>query len=123
MSLSLLIVSFQIISAFAIIILVLLQDGKGSDIGAFSGSASSLSVFGASGSANFLSRATKYFAIIFFLSTVSISYMNNKTFVKSSASSVMYSDGHEIDTSVPNFDHVDNNVDKEFVEKKLDKKQ
>ncbi|AFZ82551.1 hypothetical protein CKCE_0111 [Candidatus Kinetoplastibacterium crithidii (ex Angomonas deanei ATCC 30255)] len=104
--------------------LVLLQNGKGSDIGALSGSASSLSVFGASGSANFLSKSTKYFAIIFFLSTAGISYLNNKTFIRSSASSIMYSDNHsKMDVSIPNFEHVDSSTDKEFVEKKLDKKQ
>ncbi|MBW0454549.1 MAG: preprotein translocase subunit SecG [Candidatus Kinetoplastibacterium crithidii] len=123
MSLFLLIVSLQIISACAIIVLVLLQNGKGSDIGALSGSASSLSVFGASGSANFLSKSTRYFAIVFFLTTVSISYLNNKAFIRSSESSVMYTDDNKIDASVPSFDHVNSSKDKEFVEKKLDKKQ
>ena len=48
----------QIIAAVAVIILVLLQHGKGADLGAAFGSGASGSLFGASGSANFLSRST-----------------------------------------------------------------
>ncbi|MDP3189632.1 preprotein translocase subunit SecG, partial [Limnobacter sp.] len=56
-------VVMQIISAIAVIVLVLLQHGKGADMGAAFGSGSSGSLFGATGSANFLSRATGFCAI------------------------------------------------------------
>ena len=57
----------QIIAAIAVIILVLLQHGKGADLGAAFGS-----LFGATGSANFLSRSTAVAATIFFLATIAI---------------------------------------------------
>ena len=62
----------QIIAAVAVIILVLLQHGKGADLGAAFGSGSSGSLFGASGSANFLSRSTAVAATIFFCATIAI---------------------------------------------------
>ena len=62
----------QIISAVAVIVLVLLQHGKGVDLGAAFGSGASGSVFGASGSANFLSRSTAVAATIFFCATLAI---------------------------------------------------
>ncbi|QDQ27647.1 preprotein translocase subunit SecG [Chitinimonas arctica] len=61
---------FNVLSALAIIVLVLLQHGKGADMGAAFGSGSSGSLFGATGSANFMSRATAVCAIIFFLSLI-----------------------------------------------------
>jgi len=60
----------NVLSAFSVIILVLLQHGKGADMGAAFGSGSSGSLFGASGSANFLSRTTGVLAAIFFVSTL-----------------------------------------------------
>ena len=62
----------QIISAIAVIILVLLQHGKGADLGAAFGSGASGSIFGASGSANFLSRSTAVAATLFFLATIAL---------------------------------------------------
>ena len=62
----------QIIAAIAVIILVLLQHGKGADLGAAFGSGASGSLFGATGSANFLSRSTAVAATIFFLATIAI---------------------------------------------------
>ena len=63
----------QIVSALTIIILVLLQHGKGADAGATFGSGGgSGSLFGAAGSANFLSRTTAIFATIFFISTFAL---------------------------------------------------
>lgn len=63
----------EIISAVAVIILVLLQHGKGADAGATFGSGGgSGSLFGASGSSNFLSRTTAVFATIFFISTFAL---------------------------------------------------
>ena len=64
----------QVICAGAIIILVLLQHGKGADMGAAFGGGASGSLFGASGSANFLSRTTAVIAAIFFIATIGLAY-------------------------------------------------
>lgn len=68
----------QIISAISIIILVLLQHGKGADA-TFGASASSASLFGASGAANFLSRTTAIAATIFFITTFSLVLLSNSS--------------------------------------------
>src|SRR5690606_21013172 len=65
----------QVISSLSIIVLVLLQQGKGADMGSSFGGGSAGSVFGAAGAANFLSRMTKWAAIIFFVSTGGLAYM------------------------------------------------
>ena len=65
----------HVIIATAIIALVLLQHGKGADMGASFGSGSSGSLFGASGSANFLSRSTAILATIFFASSLVLTYV------------------------------------------------
>jgi preprotein translocase subunit SecG len=57
--------------------LVLLQHGKGADMGAAFGSGSSGSLFGASGSANFLSRTTAALAAVFFLSSLGLTYLGS----------------------------------------------
>lgn len=67
-------VVMQIVSAIAVIVLVLLQHGKGADMGAAFGSGSSGSLFGATGSANFLSRATGFCATIFLLCTLGLAF-------------------------------------------------
>lgn len=77
--LSPLLLAIQVISSLSIIVLVLLQQGKGSDMGAAFGSGSAGSLFGASGAANFLSRMTKWAAIIFFLSTIGLAYTAHRT--------------------------------------------
>jgi len=65
----------HVVTALAIIGLVLLQHGKGADVGAAFGSGSSGSLFGATGSANFMSRATAVLATIFFLTSLGLAYM------------------------------------------------
>ncbi|MFZ4552498.1 MAG: preprotein translocase subunit SecG [Aquabacterium sp.] len=64
----------QVLSALAMIGLVLVQHGKGADMGASFGSGASGSLFGATGSANFLSRSTAVAATIFFVSTLALAY-------------------------------------------------
>ncbi|MFM7332295.1 MAG: preprotein translocase subunit SecG [Brachymonas sp.] len=64
----------QILAALAMIGLILVQHGKGADMGAAFGSGSSGSLFGASGSANFLSRFTAVLATVFFVSTLGLAY-------------------------------------------------
>lgn len=65
----------QVLSALGIIVLVLLQQGKGADMGAAFGAGSSGSVFGASGSASFLSRFTGILAAVFFSATLGLSFV------------------------------------------------
>ena len=69
-----LIVVVQVLSALAIIGLVLLQHGKGADMGAAFGSGASGSLFGATGSSNFMSKSTGVAAAIFFASTLALAY-------------------------------------------------
>jgi preprotein translocase subunit SecG len=57
---------------------VLLQHGKGADMGAAFGSGSAGSVFGAAGSANFLSRTTAWLAAVFFLTSVGLTYLGTQ---------------------------------------------
>jgi preprotein translocase subunit SecG len=65
----------HIVTALGIIGLVLLQHGKGADMGAAFGSGASGSLFGATGSANFLSRTTAVLAAIFFLTSLGLAYL------------------------------------------------
>jgi preprotein translocase subunit SecG len=68
----------QILSSLSIISLVLLQQGKGADMGSAFGSGSAGSLFGATGAANFMSRATKWAAVVFFISTIGLAYVANR---------------------------------------------
>jgi preprotein translocase subunit SecG len=70
-----LILTAHVLVALGIIFLVLLQHGKGADMGAAFGSGSSGSLFGATGSANFLSRTTAALAVVFFLTSLGLAYM------------------------------------------------
>ncbi len=72
-----LIIVVQLLSALGVIGLVLLQHGKGADMGAAFGSGASGSLFGATGSANFLSRTTAVLAAIFFISTLALTYLGS----------------------------------------------
>lgn len=69
-----LILAAQMLSALAMIGLILVQHGKGADMGAAFGSGSSGSLFGATGGANFLSRATAVLAAVFFTCTLLLAY-------------------------------------------------
>ena len=66
-------------AALAVIVLVLMQHGKGADMGAAFGSGSSGSLFGASGSANFLSRTTAVCAAIFFSTCLALVFLSSPT--------------------------------------------
>lgn len=76
----------QMISAVAMVGLILVQHGKGADMGAAFGSGGSGSLFGASGSANFLSRTTAVLASIFFVSTLALAYFGTPRTAVSSGS-------------------------------------
>jgi preprotein translocase subunit SecG len=67
----------QLLSALGMIGLILVQHGKGADMGAAFGSGSSGSLFGATGGANFLSRTTGVLAAVFFVCTLGLAYFGN----------------------------------------------
>jgi preprotein translocase subunit SecG len=69
------VIGFHVLVALVIIGLVLLQHGKGADMGSGFGGGSSGSLFGATGSANFLSRATAVLATVFFLTSLGLAYL------------------------------------------------
>jgi len=73
-----LVVIIQVVSALAIIGLVLLQHGKGADMGAAFGSGASGSLFGATGSSNFMSKSTGVAAAIFFSATLALAYISTQ---------------------------------------------
>ena len=70
--------ALQLIAALVMIGLVLIQHGKGADMGASFGSGASGSLFGASGSANFLSRSTAACAAVFFACTLALAFSSNE---------------------------------------------
>ncbi len=76
----------QMIAAVAMVGLILVQHGKGADMGAAFGSGGSGSLFGASGSANFLSRTTAVLATLFFVCTLLLAYFGTARPVASSGS-------------------------------------
>ena len=84
-----LVVMVQIVSALAMIGLVLVQHGKGADMGASFGSGASGSLFGATGSANFLSRSTAVCAAVFFSCTLLLAYLSNDRMMRPSGGSVL----------------------------------
>jgi preprotein translocase subunit SecG len=72
-----LVLAVQLLTAIVMIGLVLVQHGKGADMGASFGSGASGSLFGATGSANFLSRSTAVCATVFFICTLVLAYLGN----------------------------------------------
>ena len=83
------VVMFQILAALVMIGLVLVQHGKGADMGASFGSGASGSLFGATGSANFLSRSTAVCAAVFFVCTLALAYISNDRSRPASRGSVL----------------------------------
>lgn len=71
------VLAVQMLSAVVMVALILIQHGKGADMGAAFGSGGSGSLFGASGSANFLSRSTAVLAAVFFACTLMLAYFGN----------------------------------------------
>jgi len=73
-----LVVAIQVMAALVVIGLVLVQHGKGADMGAAFGSGASGSLFGATGSSSFLSKATAIAATLFFAATLALAYLGNR---------------------------------------------
>ena len=74
-----LLLSAHVLIAILIIVLVLIQKGKGADMGSAFGAGASGTIFGAKGSANFLSRTTAILATIFFITSLALAYFNKGT--------------------------------------------
>ena len=69
----------HVVAGLAMIGLILMQHGKGADMGAAFGSGASGSLFGSTGSANFLSRSTAVLATVFFITSLSLAYLASRT--------------------------------------------
>ena len=101
------ILAVQILSALGMIGLILVQHGKGADMGAAFGSGGSGSLFGASGSANFLSRMTAGLATVFFVTTLALAYFGNVrpatsgSVLETPAAAIPASSAPSSDASVP----------------------
>jgi preprotein translocase subunit SecG len=72
-----LILVLHILAAVSVVVLVLLQHGKGADMGAAFGSGSAGSLFGSAGAANFLSRSTAVLAAVFFATSLGLTYFTS----------------------------------------------
>ncbi|WP_293995881.1 preprotein translocase subunit SecG [Sphaerotilus sp.] len=84
-----LVLLLQLVTAIVMIGLVLMQHGKGADMGAAFGGGSSGSLFGATGSANFLSRSTAVAATLFFVCTLALAYFGNLRAAGSTGGSIL----------------------------------
>src|SRR3970282_1312675 len=73
-----LVLVIHVLAALALVGLILLQHGKGADVGAAFGSGASGSLFGSSGSANFLSRTTAVIAVVFFVTSLGLTYFSSR---------------------------------------------
>ncbi len=80
---SILIITIHVVVSLALIMIVLLQTGKGADMGAAFGGGSSQTLFGSSGASTFLSKATTVAAIIFMLTCFTLAYMSTHKTSKS----------------------------------------
>jgi preprotein translocase subunit SecG len=80
----------QVLLSISLIVLILMQHGKGADAGAAFGSGASATVFGAKGSGNFMTRATTIIAILFFIVCLALAYVSsNRANPQSITDSVM----------------------------------
>ena len=83
----------QVLLSISLIVLILMQHGKGADAGAAFGSGASATVFGARGSGNFMTRATTIIAILFFVVCLALAYVSsNRVAPESVTGSVMSQD-------------------------------
>lgn len=69
------IIVIDVLAAIALVVLVLLQQGRGADMGAAFGSGASQTLFGSRGSANFLSRTTAVLAVVFFVANLTLAWL------------------------------------------------
>ena len=102
------IILIQILSALAMIGLLLLQHGKGADMGAAFGSGSSGSLFGATGGANFLSRSTAVLAAVFFVSTLGLAFFGQPQAARTG--SVLEGLGAPVKVAPPDANDISNQI-------------
>ncbi len=86
---SLLLIVIHVVVCIALIMIVLLQTGKGADMGAAFGGGSSQTLFGSTGASTFLSKATTVAAIVFMLTSLTLAYISGGKFTKSLVSDSM----------------------------------
>ena len=91
--------TFHVIIAILIVALILIQKGKGADMGSAFGAGASGTIFGSKGSANFLSRATAILATLFFITSLTLAYLNKGTVKVESVLDRVQSDKIIIDES------------------------
>lgn len=94
-----LVLVIHVLAALCVIGLVLLQHGKGADMGASFGSGASGSLFGVSGSANFMSRATAVFVLIFFCTSLTLAYMASHKEGRGSVIKAIATQGSVVDSA------------------------
>ena len=70
-------ITMHVLAAFVLVAVVLLQHGKGADIGATFGAGASQTVFGSRGAGNFLSKLTTFFVAVFMVTSISLAYFSN----------------------------------------------
>lgn len=73
-----LILTLHVITAVSLVGLILIQHGKGAEVGASFGSGASQTIFGSQGSGTFLSRITATLAIVFFITSLTLGYFSNR---------------------------------------------
>ena len=83
-----LLIIIHVIVCVALIMIVLLQSGKGADMGAAFGGGSSQTLFGSTGASTFLSKATTFAAVVFMLTSLTLAYLSGGKVVKSVVSDV-----------------------------------
>lgn len=93
-----LILVIHVLAALGVIGLVLLQHGKGADMGASFGSGASGSLFGVSGSSNFMSRATAICVVVFFATSLTLAYLASH---KATGGSVVKSSVVNVEKAAP----------------------
>jgi len=95
-------VSIDVLLAIGIIGLILIQHGKGADVGAAFGSGASGTVFGSQGSASFLTRLTAVLATLFFVNSLALAYLaSNRPVAESVIDKVEQTDVNTSVTDIP----------------------
>ena len=103
----------HVITAVILVVLVLMQHGKGADMGAAFGTGSAGGLFGSSGSANFLSRSTAVAATIFFITSLTLTYLYSNAVVQTGVMDKVNPDAIKV---VPATPVVDSANDSKFQE-------
>ncbi len=100
-------VAIDVLLAIGIIGLILIQHGKGADVGAAFGSGASGTVFGSQGSASFLTRLTAILATLFFINSLALAYLaSNRPVAESVIDAVEQTEVNSSTTDVPKSDAI-----------------